>query len=69
MHLQSRKLERGISDGVIAHLADGGAWFCVVMVADEEMEETPPQYLREMRVQQVLLASPGSGQLQPERSG
>lgn len=40
MHLQSWKLDRGMSDGVIARLANGGAWLYVVTVVDEEVEET-----------------------------
>lgn len=45
--LQSYKLEREISNRVIAHLANGGARLCVVTVVDKEVEETPPQYLRD----------------------
>ena len=47
MHLQSYKLEREISNRVVAHLANGGAWLYVVTVVDKEVEETPPQFLRE----------------------
>lgn len=42
--LQSYKLEREISNRVIAHLANNGAWFYVVTVVDKEVEETLPQY-------------------------
>lgn len=47
MHLHSDKLEREISNRVIAHLAKGGAWLHVVTVVDKEVEETAPQCLRQ----------------------
>jgi len=58
--LQSYKLEREISNRVIAHLANGGARLYVVTVVDKEVEETPPQRLRE----NVCAASvPGTSRL------
>lgn len=47
MHLQSDKLEREISNRVIAHLGNDGAWQHVVTVVDKEMEETAPQCLKQ----------------------